>query len=147
MERRYTPFVAVGIGDLFGTLLEVPGDGDRLLMCLATHENDGGGDSITIVAMASDWTTLTSAVQDEGIYTRQKTVSFRDGKSWTIPEYVRVGPDGKPPRDDHSHDTTGLVVLSVVPAHVRNLNLTGDLEALAENIREMTPVATRGMQL
>lgn len=141
IRTEATDFQLVSVADLIAAVVEVPGEGDRLLMCLTTSEHDHAADGVTIVAMAHDWETLAQSVREEGLYARKVTQFWGDDQSRTTDQYELVGCDGQPPRYD-SHSTTGMLVLSVVPTAVRRLCLESPL-ALAESIRDMQQAAER----
>lgn len=98
MGIRRSAFERVDLGGLMVNRIVVPGEGQRLLMCLATTPGDGDGDGLMVVAVAEDgsWETLTERARAGGLYVRYVHETWKHGDSMRQ-QFVRTGTDGAPP--------------------------------------------------
>lgn len=134
MQMEISGFGLADVDSLVASRVEVPGEGARILMCLATLENRRGSDGVKIVAMAEDWHVLTARVREEGLYVRSLLERWAGG-SRTRYQYELTGPDGIAP-DRRAQATTGLYVLDAPPDAVRSLSLESR-EALQASIARL----------
>lgn len=111
--------------DLAAVVVEVPGEGSRLLMCLLVTYHDAGADGLTIVAMADNMQTLADRVREEGLMVRRQPVEWNQLYPW---------------QQSFGSDDLGtgesLLVLDLPPAGVRGLNLQS-LNELHESIERL----------
>jgi hypothetical protein len=123
MEKE-APFLPITLDELEENIVVVPGDGNRMFLCVGVVYDFQGPQDITIIAMADNLKTLFERVTEEGLAS-QKNVVMKGS--------VNIGQDSFKTEENGFDD---IVVLNIVPDCVRGLRLSSYCEML-ESIQAM----------